>query len=378
MARQGLMITGFVVIMMLVVEYLNVLSRGKWDGYISRWGLGQSVFAAFLGAIPGCLGAYVVGSLYMHRVVSAGALLACMVATCGDEAFVMLALFPGRALALFAALFAAGVGLGIATDVVTGARRTRATAHLDDYRAHHAAEPACIPFSVRGLVAQWRHCTPHRGWLTLLLLIFVIGVASGIIGHDHSAAASPATTPAAGCTLQHAEDAAAHSHNPADVLALHAGLEESWVRFTLLGLAVAALLIVATVPDHFLDQHLWEHLIRVHAWRILLWSLGAMVVAGLLTARVDLVAVLAAHRLPVILIACLAGLLPVSGPHLVFTFLYADGTLPLSVLAANSLVQDGHGLLPTLAHSRRAFGAVKLVKLVLGLAVGMAGHLLHW
>ena len=95
---QGFTITGFVMLMMLVIEYLNVLTRGNWDRVIAKWGIGQSFLCSFLGATPGCLGAYAVGSLYIHRVVGIGALTATMVATCGDEAFVMLALFPKTAL----------------------------------------------------------------------------------------------------------------------------------------------------------------------------------------------------------------------------------------------------------------------------------------
>ena len=70
--------------------------------------------------------------------------------------------------------------------------------------------------------------------------------------------------------------------------------------------------------------------------------------------------------------AALVGLIPESGPHLVFVTLYAGGRIPLSVLVTNSIVQDGHGMLPLLAHSRRDFLRVKTLNLVLGLAVGVA------
>ena len=53
-----------------------------------------------------------------------------------------------------------------------------------------------------------------------------------------------------------------------------------------------------------------------------------------------------------LVIACLVGLIPESGPHLIFVTLFAQGVVPLSVLLASSIVQDGHGMLPMLAHSR--------------------------
>jgi hypothetical protein len=53
---------------------------------------------ALLGVAAGCLGAFIVVSLYSHRSLSHGALVAAMVATSGDEAFVMFSMFPLQAL----------------------------------------------------------------------------------------------------------------------------------------------------------------------------------------------------------------------------------------------------------------------------------------
>jgi hypothetical protein len=52
--------------------------------------------------------------------------------------------------------------------------------------------------------------------------------------------------------------------------------------------------------------------------------------------------------------------------------------MPLSVLLASCIVQDGHGLIPTLAHSRRAFLLVKGVKFILGFGAGLLGHMMGW
>jgi hypothetical protein len=69
-------------------------------------------------------------------------------------------------------------------------------------------------------------------------------------------------------------------------------------------------------------------------------------------------------------IAGLVGIIPESGPHLVFVTLFANGNIPVSILVASSIVQDGHGMLPLLAESRRDFFKVKAINLVVGLAVG--------
>jgi hypothetical protein len=53
--------------------------------------------------------------------------------------------------------------------------------------------------------------------------------------------------------------------------------------------------------------------------------------------------------------------------------LFAQGPLPFAILLANSVVQDGHGTLPLLAVSRRAFLWLKLVNIAFGLLLGVGG-----
>lgn len=71
-------------------------------------------------------------------------------------------------------------------------------------------------------------------------------------------------------------------------------------------------------------------------------------------------------------------MIPESGPHLVVLTLYAQDSIPFSVLLAGSIVQDGHGMLPMLAHSRRAFFGIKLVNLGTGLVVGAVALWFGW
>ena len=60
----------------------------------------QIIIAALLGITPGCMGAFTVVSIYKHRMMGLAGLVAVMIATSGDEAFVMFAMFPGKALLL--------------------------------------------------------------------------------------------------------------------------------------------------------------------------------------------------------------------------------------------------------------------------------------
>ncbi|MBW2683365.1 MAG: hypothetical protein JRC69_07380, partial [Deltaproteobacteria bacterium] len=72
------------------------------------------------------------------------------------------------------------------------------------------------------------------------------------------------------------------------------------------------------------------------------------------------------------------GLIPESGPHLIFLTLYVEGTIPLSIFLASSVVQDGHGMLPMLAESRKEFFRVKAINFTVGLLFGFIGFLGGW
>ena len=80
----------------------------------------------------------------------------------------------------------------------------------------------------------------------------------------------------------------------------------------------------------------------------------------------------------VFLVACIVGIIPESGPHLILVVMFANGLIPFSVLLASSIVQDGHGMLPLLSHSLKDTVAVKLISFLSGLLIGGSLYLLGW
>jgi hypothetical protein len=55
-----------------------------------------------------------------------------------------------------------------------------------------------------------------------------------------------------------------------------------------------------------------------------------------------------------------------------------NGTIPFSILMANSVVQDGHGALPLFAESKKSFVVTKLIKTGIGLVIGLLGLWLNF
>lgn len=122
---------------------------------------------------------------------------------------------------------------------------------------------------------------------------------------------------------------------------------------------------------HFLREHVYEHILKTHIPRLFLWIFFTLLAIHFLTQRFDLTEILPQNKLLLVLLAALIGIIPESGPHLVFLTLYSQGLIPFSVLLISSLSQDGHGLLPLLSYSIRDTIKVQIFTTLFALGVGL-------
>jgi len=330
--KDALMITIFVISMMLILEFINVLSRGRWLHKLEMTLFGQNLLGALLGALPGCLGSYSVVSMYAHRVVRLGAVVATMMATTGDEAFVMFALFPVEAGLLTLVLVVAGVLTGLAVDRVLFPGRESEGQCQIGFSLHD--EHAPFTLSPSKIWLQLQSGQVIRPLLLFVIAGFIVLLSTSQVGHGFG-----------------------------------------WEQYTLIGVGVFTMLLVLAADEHFLTDHLWKHVILRHVTKIFGWVFVTLLALELVR-HMNWHEHLSSSPLALIFAAAVIGLIPQSGPHLLFVNLFAQGLAPFSVLLTSAIVQDGHACLPLLAHSRRDFLIVKGVKLVLGLGLGLGLYLL--
>jgi hypothetical protein len=331
---SAVMITGFVLVMMLLVEYLNVVTRGVVRQRLQK--SGGRLPAVLIGTVPGCFGAFTNVTLYVHGAISFGALVGSMLAASGDEAFVMLVLFPRRALLLFGVLFAYGLLVARMVDRLFGIRHFRQAACASGLVVHDAEATSFPLFRVPPEGLRW---SLDRALLAGGVAAFALAIGFGFGAAD----------------------------------------EGVWLRtiVALLGLLLVGFVIVA--PAHFVREHLVGHVVREHAPRIFLWTLGALAVTEwAMRSGLGIETFVRHHTALALLVAAAVGVIPESGPHLVFATLFASGVIPFSVLLTSSAVQDGHGMLPLLAESRVEFLRVKGINVVAGLVLGVVVMLLGY
>ena len=329
--EHALMIVIFVFAMMVLVDYLNVFSKGKMNKVIKGSKGRQYTIASLLGATPGCLGAFTNVSFYVHGLISFGAIAGGMLATSGDEAFVMLALFPKQALLLFLLLFVMGIVFAWMVDKLVPILNIK-TAENCKSVTHNKIDEDCKCFDAKAIV----HMTYERAFMLLILLASIISIAAGRIGAE----------------------------------------EEGWIKITFLILLSVTIFIFATVPEHYLKDHIWKHIVKKHLLKVFLWSFFAILLIRLGLHYWDIELFIKIHMVWVLVIASLLALIPESGPHLIFVMMFAQGLIPFSVLFVSAVVQDGHGMLPLLSYSVKDTITIKLLKLVFGLLIGFGIYLL--
>jgi hypothetical protein len=248
----------------------------------------------------------------------------------------MLAMFPGKSLWIFLILFVVAVVVGLLVDMF----RHR----FDGCHSMNVHDEDVTPAQEH---SHSRHFGLKRVVMIAGVLFFVAALLLGLLESDES-----------------------------DVSGGFNLLSEEWMYwlFAVLSLAVLGMLILA--GDHFVEEHLWEHIVCHHLPSIFLWTLGTLLVVGFLTTIFDISTWISDNTILLILLAALVGVIPESGPHLVFVSLYAAGIVPLPVLMASCISQDGHASLPLLAQSRRAFLTAKLINVGVGIGVGLIAQLI--
>ena len=259
-------ITVLVTVMMILIDLINLRTKGKIGSLLKGKNKNrQYAISSFIGALPGCFGGFTNVSLYIHGLISFGALAGSMVAVSGDEAFVMLAMFPKMAIILFLILFVIGIFSGKIVDL---------------------------------LVKKFN--------------IETCGDCGELVVHNTEK------------TLK-----------------------------------------------HFFKEHIFEHIIKKHIWKIALWTFGALLVVEISLKYLNLEYFTTSYAIVFLFVGALIGLIPESGPHLIFVSLFATGLIPFSVLLTSSIVQDGHGMLPLLSFSLKDSIKIKLFNFAFGLSIGL-------
>jgi hypothetical protein len=257
-----------------------------------------------------------------------------MIGTCGDESFVMLKLFFKEAIFLHLFLFFIGLISAFFVDKIVSIFKIKQPPCCEKEILHK--EDIEYVFHFKKIFISLKKISFSR-FLLLFILIFFLSTT------------------------------------------LFEGLKTSewdWEKITFVSLLSLSIFIVLTVNEHYLEEHIWEHILKKHIKRVFFWSFFAFFFVDTLLKFFVIEEFINTKLTYVILIASLVGIIPESGPHLIFVSMFYKKLVPFSVLISSSIVQDGHALIPLLSHNVKISIWVKIFNLIIGLIVGYLVYLI--
>lgn len=377
--RDGFVqVSAFVAVTVLLFSYVQYKTDGRLVRRLEQNRKFGPLVGALMGLTPGCGGAIVMMPLYVRGSVSFGTVVATLIATAGDSAFVILALAPEAALYAYAIAFVSAIVFGYAVDTVgLGVDR------IDRAVGRIGRTVTDGGFAAPPMGSRVHHYEEARG--------------CEVHGPDESRR-SPILTPLSNAALG-AWWVAATVALVAGVLYLVRGApdvpmaaELSYAgAFTVFGTGGTVLSFylyfvgrhyvghghVGRAKDTFANvQETLTHAAMETSF-VTVWVIGAYLVYeyGILVTGLELQTLAAAAGLLAPIMGAVVGLIPGCGPQIVLATAYSQGAIPFSALTANAISQDGDALFPLLAIDKKAAVVASIYTTVPALVVGIALHL---
>ncbi|MBT9135805.1 MAG: hypothetical protein DDT34_00870 [Firmicutes bacterium] len=388
MAGAFIDVGAFVGVVLLLFGYINYRQAGALLGGIEKSKGWQPVLGALLGLIPGCGGSILIMPLFIKGTVTYGAVIATLIATTGDSAFVMIATMPRQFLIISAIIFALAVVVGTLVDKTPlGARllasyqaskqQKKEIARLHKLEGKHTFAPHLghaegdevdIALHHRSAGHQasgtLAYRLTHQGYIFYLGLL-AVGLVLAVLGaaqFDVDSFLPPnfvLTIGVVGALLSmilfvaSKKFLAKETHEEVEIKV--ASLKE-----TIIHAAQETAFVVSWVFVGFL----------VYELTVLLLGRGDYASGEALIETF-----LMATGLVAVLVGGLIGLIPGCGPQIIFVTLYSRGLLPFAALLTNSISQDGDAMFPLLALHKRSALMASVITTLLALAVGF---LVYW
>ncbi len=368
-------VTVFVGVALLVFGVINYKLEGRLVEYIAKRKAYQPVIGALLGLIPGCGGAILVMPLYVKKKVSFGTVIAALIATTGDSAFVLISEDIRVFLALSAISFVVAIVAGCLVDHfgigkkhlgrggVVGVKACgecgcrRSNLHIQ-HMGHEEGDEVDKILHCKAKhhqsVGTLGYKITHKGYLFYWSFL-AVGLVFGIM----------------------------------NMMLVEFG--DFWLNFVLyfggIGTLVSVVLMIAG-KKYFSDDTHEEVELKLGSFRETLvhnaeetafvgvWIFVAFLVVGIGTSAFGADNLMMFSGLSAVFIASVLGIIPGCGIQIIFVSLYVKGLFPFAALLAHGISQDGDALFPLFAMNKKASFVATIITTIVALVVGVAWYFL--
>jgi hypothetical protein len=389
-------VTVFVGAVLLIFGYIDFLQQGALVEKIENSKKYQPLIGSLLGILPGCGGSIFLMPLYLKGTVTFGAIIATLIATAGDSAFVTLTQAPKIFLLITAICFVVGTITGYIVDffkIGDWVRKKSPKKEIKDLEKKHKNAEAELDLLYEGDGApDCRSCNlKHIGheegdeidmilhhkkpldttklsyrmahnYYIVFWIVISLGFILGIIELTQVDINRLPGLPNAGAVMGVVGTVVvviymacskriikAQSHEDAEhkLFSLKETFAHNAQETAFVGTWVLAAYFIYELAVHLAG--------------------GDQVVAGFMTSA----------GLTSVLIGVLIGIIPGCGPQVIFVSLYLKGMFPFAALLANAISQDGDALFPLIAMDRKAAFWATVLNTIPATLVGLIAYFIE-
>lgn len=387
-------VTVFVGAVLLFFGYIDYTQQGALIESIERSKAYQPLIGALLGIIPGCGGSILLMPLYIKGSVTFGTVVATLIATSGDSAFVTLTQAPRDFVVIIVICLIVGTATGYVVDYyqlgewVKAKARKRKQVNLK--RKHEQAEAVLDqlyqdnPGACRS--CDLRHIGHEEGDEIDLLLHHTNPTNPSKWSYKITHNYFPVfwLTVAIGFVLGVLELIQVDINN-------FSGFPNAGVLVGSLGTLIAIIYMICSKRlvqtqtheevEHKLHSlketlaHNAQETAFVGTWvfvAYLIYGLGVHFVGGEQVVE----AAMTSAGLGAVLLGVAVGIIPGCGPQVLFVSLYLKGMFPFAALLANAISQDGDAIFPLIAMDRNAALWSTVINTIVAAIIGVTFYFL--
>lgn len=331
----------FVGAVLLLFGYINYKKSGNFIATIEKSKRFQPLIGAFLGLTPGCGGAIFIMPLFFKKSVTFGTVVATLMTTMGDAAFVMIAARPFHYLVVSSMALIVGVVTGYLVDMTSLGDNIlkKYEKRMLILRGARSQEDV-LRNGPMSSVEKKRSNFFNYGFWSLIGVGLVLGIM-GLVQVDINELFIPSLGEIVGVT--------------GTMLAIFLVIKGK--KFLRDDTPETEECKVSSLKKTFIENALETAFVIMWvfmgflAYELLTLGLG---MGDYETGELVIQNWLLATGIISIIIGVAVGIIPGCGPQIIFITLFINGLVPFSALLANAISQDGDALFPLIAIDRRS------------------------
>ena len=395
-------------LVILAFGYIDYKTKGRLVNLLYKNSNIQPIIGSILGIIPGCGGTILLIPLYTKGKVSFGTLVASLVASMGDAAFILIAVDIQKYILVSVISFFTAIATGYIVDGLKLEKKLKLrnrdehncscdndeetdleksledksktithVGHIEndevDHTLHHTNKKKISSFAYK-----FTHSIGYKVYYLLIAigLAFILISHNSGLTHTHEYIYESDSAQVEQHDHEHEDD---EDHVHGDILSLETIISLVGVGLSIIYMIMSKKNIENSTHEIVESKFLSFKEMIIHSacesafvitWIFIgyvVYEIGILLIGG----QEVINQILLASGAITILIGALLGIIPGCGIQIMFISLYSKGVIPFAALIANSISQDGDALFPLIALDKKSAFWATILTTIPAILIGL-------